>query len=141
MDFKKDGSDYFLHHCVVVANHLIKNKHNFIGANHWKSMFIQEIFDKMIAAAYLHDVLEDTNETLENFDNTVVSIVKELTKKEETYFDYINRLTCINNCTIKCAAIAIKLADLECNMSTLKEGSLKDKYRFAHHVLLRYINE
>jgi hypothetical protein len=35
--------------------------------------------------------------------------------------------------------VAVKLADLQHNMSDLNEGSLKDKYRFAEYIL-NYFN-
>ena len=89
------------------------------------------------AAAWLHDVLEDTQVTkeelhLQSIPESVIQIVELLTRcKDETYFDHIIKLIKSENQR----AINVKLADLQNNMSTLKEGSLKDKYRLAHYIL------
>ena len=87
-------------------------------------------------AAWLHDVLEDTKVSEEilraNFPKEVVDEVVVLThkKKEENYFEYIMRVK------KNPRAIVIKLADLRDNLSSLPEGSLKDKYRLAQFVLM-----
>lgn len=89
------------------------------------------------AAAWLHDVLEDTQVTkevlhLQSIPEAVIHIVELLTRrKDETYFDHIIKLIKSENQR----AINVKLADLQNNISTLKEGSLKDKYRLAHYIL------
>jgi (p)ppGpp synthase/HD superfamily hydrolase len=91
-----------------------------------------------ISVALMHDVLEDTN-CMEidlrkaGFSFTVIEAVKALTRNmyalNETYFDFIFRLK-QNEIAKK-----VKIADLEDNMSDLEEGTLKDKYRFAHFIL------
>jgi (p)ppGpp synthase/HD superfamily hydrolase len=87
------------------------------------------------SAAWLHDVLEDTDFTREDLlicgvPEEVVKIVESLTKKEsENYLDYILKFKLYSN------AKRIKLADLEDNMMSLEEGSLKDKYRMAKWIL------
>jgi len=98
--------------------------------------------DITIAAAWLHDVLEDTCSTEEalraQFPKEVVDIVKLLTRvKKETYRDYIMRIVQSENKK----AMRVKLADLAHNMSTLEEGSMKDKYRFAQDILHRAVIE
>ena len=90
---------------------------------------------KFQAIGYLHDVIEDTGFTESDLykmgvDADVVRTVKMLTKKEgENYFEFIMRMK------DDPIANSIKDADLEDNMATLEEGSLKDKYRFAQYIL------
>ena len=135
--FRKDGKPYFTHVEAVAK----------IVDEEWDSFFKDSnshriwnpYKDNAVAAAYLHDVMEDCGVTRQDLiavdiPEMVVDIVDALTKKEgETYFDFIMRIWSDNlwrQCTI-----AVKLADLKHNMSDLKEGSLKDKYRFAAHIL------
>ena len=92
------------------------------------------------AAAYLHDTLEDTLATEEElrklFPDHIVDTVKILTKKQgENYFDFIIRIKNSSNLD----ALMIKLADIHDNLSDLKEGSLKDKYRLAQYILQQYL--
>lgn len=82
----------------------------------------------------LHDVLEDTEYIdvdllAQGIGEEIVCIVKNLTRTDETYFDKIRKMK------YQHMARKVKLVDLEHNMSDLKEGSLKDKYRFAHEML------
>jgi (p)ppGpp synthase/HD superfamily hydrolase len=130
------GEDYFNNHCVVVAQYVSDNMHDLMPRQSWKGWFQPKLWENVIAAAYLHDVLEDTNYTLDTFPILVQEIVKVLTRrKDENYFEYIVR---IQNCgPITTACRAIKIADLRCNMKDLKEGSSKDKYRFAEEILTR----
>lgn len=87
------------------------------------------------AAAWLHDVLEDTDFTREDLlicgiPETSVKIAESLTKKkDENYLDFILRIKQDKKAT------SIKLADLEDNMMSLEEGNLKDKYRMAKWIL------
>lgn len=129
---RKDGKDYFTH-VEAVAN---------IVNNSWTVEDHQKIWnnfkDDVIAAAYLHDTIEDCGVTKqqlidEGFSHITAELVETLSKKEsENYFDFIMR---ISKDRFSFGAVAIKLADLSHNMSDLKEGSLKDKYRFAYYVL------
>lgn len=85
--------------------------------------------------AWLHDTIEDTD--IEEWDLVglgipfeIINAVKALTKQEgENYCDFILR--------VKEDVIAreVKIADIEDNMVSLKEGSLKDKYRLARYIL------
>jgi len=86
--------------------------------------------------ALLHDTIEDTFVTFEDlkewFNEEVAQDVLSLSRQEwETYYDFILRLVDKGSMT----AIRVKMADLEDNMSDLKEGSMKDKYRLAHYIL------
>ena len=104
--------------------------------NHPKRVAECFLDDKTKAAAYLHDVLEDTDTTedvlLMLFPDYVVETVKILTKKkDENYFDFIMRIKNGSNLD----ALMIKLADINDNLRDLQEGSLKDKYRLAQYIL------
>jgi len=90
-----------------------------------------------IIVAWLHDVVEDTPVTLdvlraEGFSDRIIHRVSALTRdKHLNYFEYIKYVACDR------VTARVKLADLRHNMSTLKEGSMKDKYRFAKDYLKR----
>lgn len=90
----------------------------------------------------LHDILEDTNiSTMEikkllkyyNKEYLFICLNCITRKKEETYFDYINR---IKNCSDGICK-EVKIADLEYNLNrkeTLKE-SLEERYNKALKIL------
>lgn len=60
----------------------------------------------------------------------VADAVEALTRKDnETYLGFILRV--MDNPL----AVKVKMADLEDNMMSLEEGSLKDKYRLALYIL------
>lgn len=87
--------------------------------------------------AILHDVFEDgttidTDKITISFPLTVIDSLILLSREEdETYFDFIMRIIRSGNM----AAMRVKYEDLTDNMSDLEEGSLKDKYRFARHLI------
>ena len=116
---RKNGEPYFFH-----PERVSNNMYSDIGK----------------AAAYLHDVLEDTIFTEKDFidhqiPNEVIEIVQILTKKpKENYLDYIIRVINSKNDL----AIEIKEFDLKDNMSDLNESCLKDKYRFAEYLIDNY---
>lgn len=90
--------------------------------------------DKLKPIAWLHDTLEDTplTETYlrEYFSGNIVDAVVDLTRKKgENYFDFIMRIMQNEQ------AMFVKIADIEDNLKSLPEGSLKDKYRLAKYVL------
>jgi len=72
--------------------------------------------DEIIAVGYLHDVIEDTNVTMDDLAYLGLSLRQEnalnrVTKRDdETYFEYIDRLSLNRD------AVAIKRADLKDNM-------------------------
>lgn len=90
------------------------------------------------AIAWLHDVVEDTDTTLEDLKNlgfpmNVLYGVDGMTRKEgENYLAYILRVK--NNSF----ALLVKLADIDDNMSTLppEKKTHKDKYELARYILL-----
>jgi (p)ppGpp synthase/HD superfamily hydrolase len=84
---------------------------------------------------WLHDVLEDTEWTAEDllrceFDPGVVEAILALTRrKDENYLDYMLRVRANG------LAQEVKAADLLDNITDLKEGSMKDKYRLSYWML------
>jgi (p)ppGpp synthase/HD superfamily hydrolase len=98
--------------------------------------------DDEIAAAFLHDVLEDSDFTLDDlkkagFNENVLKIVELMTKKDgDNYDDYIERIKEF------APAVRVKLADLEDNMNLMriKNPELTDherieKYKKAYEFL------
>ena len=83
----------------------------------------------------LHDVLEDSDFTEQDLwdrgiPEWITVTLNILSHQEgENYVDYIFKISDSH------IARRVKLADLEDNMSDLKECSLKDKYRFAYYYL------
>jgi (p)ppGpp synthase/HD superfamily hydrolase len=130
-----DGSDYYNNHVKIVGEYVEKHIEELIPNNfsYWyKDPYWRE---QLIEAAYLHDVLEDTAYKLNDFRVFTRFIVVTLTKPKNTsYFDYIKS---IKDSQFMVPARAIKIADLRHNMSNLKEGAMKDKYRFAIDYLYR----
>jgi (p)ppGpp synthase/HD superfamily hydrolase len=126
---RKDGKDYFTHVQAVADIVRVKLINYAISDTNVTD-------EEVVAAAYLHDTIEDCGITPDDlinagFSSDVVDIVLALSRpKGETYFDFIRAI-----CSSFQGAMIIKLADLEHNMSDLEEGSLKDKYRFAKHMI------
>ena len=93
--------------------------------------------------AILHDVLEDTEVTIEelrSFLLTMLSLgevsyimeaVQLLTKDKEDF----NIIMYLNKIRHNSFATVVKLSDLEHNMSDLKPGNLLDKYKLCHYFL------
>ena len=85
--------------------------------------------------AWLHDVLEDSDWTARDILRKgirphLIEIVECLTRQEgENYFHFIMRIKDIRPARI------IKIADIRDNLTNIKEGSMKDKYRLALHIL------
>lgn len=98
--------------------------------------------DDEIAAAFLHDVVEDSDITLNDlkkagFNDNVLKIVSMMTKNDgDNYDDYINRIK------EYAPAARVKLADLEDNMNLMriKDPEANDyeritKYKKAYEYL------
>ena len=102
---------------------------------HPKAVAAQFTDPRYKAVAYLHDVLEDCNVdaiTLraEGIPVEIVDSVLALTKREkDRYLDYILRV-----CKDPMAR-AVKIEDIRHNSKTTPEGSRKDKYDLALHIL------
>jgi (p)ppGpp synthase/HD superfamily hydrolase len=99
-----------------------------------------DLLVETIAAAWLHDTVEDTDITIGSLIEAkvppqVIAMVDTLTQQkafeyvrgDETYYDYIIRVA-----EAKTMARWIKAEDLIHNGSTLGKGSMRDKYRFAY---------
>jgi len=92
--------------------------------------------DVEMAAGFLHDVIEDSKNTIEDlrkagFPEEVLIIVDNLTKRDgEEWKDYIHRLMQHE------PSMRVKLHDLEQNMDTTRISSFgeKDKDRFTRYV-------
>lgn len=133
---RKDGKEYFTH-VEEVAKIVDENWFYLIPYEARKVW--NDCKDHVVAAAYLHDVIEDCGVTKQQliddgFSVMTAEIVDALSKKEgENYHDFILRIH--NGGAFRVGAVAVKLADLQHNMSDLNEGSLKDKYRLAYYIL------
>lgn len=85
---------------------------------------------------YLHDVIEDTNVTLDDlrrwgFPERIIQAVDSVTNRDgESYVDFVVRS--------KKDAIGrnVKLADLRDNMRDSQPGSQRDKYELSEYILL-----
>ena len=89
--------------------------------------------------AYLHDVAEDSDVTIEEiherFGEKVGRAVDALTRRNETYFDYIRRVK------ENPAATKVKLADLKANLKNNPKESLEKRYRKAITILTNQESE
>jgi len=124
--FRKNSKLEYITHPIAVAEIAEKLYVDYLGTDKTDDVYV---------AAILHDVIEDTKFTYEDiekeFDGFIANRVKGLTRGEgESYFDMIMRIS-----EGYFMDAIIKLADNIHNSSDLKEGSLKDKYRFSQHIL------
>lgn len=122
---RMDGVEPYIEHPKRVAERLAKRRG---GVEYW-----------VYNAALLHDVVEDTQLTLDDLrglgvDEVTVELVDVLTKREdETYFFYVERVARGPR-----EAVMVKLADLADNLASLPEGhSLKGRYEKARARLER----
>jgi (p)ppGpp synthase/HD superfamily hydrolase len=125
-----NGKSYFDEHCVKVSQHVFNVIH-YLGYN-----LDNETKQNLWATGLGHDLIEDTDATFDEIEKlagiNVADAIYHLTKQEsESYCDYIVRVKNSSNFI----AGLVKLADLECNMSDLRPGSMKDKYELAHHII------
>lgn len=141
-DGQKYGNKPYMYHLNGVVTNLVEDYFSYfprpaIDDGQWNQPVIK---DCVFAAAYLHDILEDTACTKEyliseGMPQLVIDLISVLThKKEEDYFDYVMK---INDCgSITTGARAIKLADLDFNLSHCgKNHKKKDLYKFARYIL------
>lgn len=127
---RDDGRDYFEAHIQVVVDNLLREVKND------PNLETDETVDKILSVAYLHDVLEDTDATMNDllavFPKDVCEAVEILTKKKgEMYYDFVNRIIASKNLIAK----TVKISDLAANMQDAtpkeKKGSRYAKYQFA----------
>lgn len=96
--------------------------------------------DILVAAAWLHDILEDTDVTLEDLRHACVSppvrrLVEILTRRKgETYADYIERVALDRDAT------RIKIADLNYNLSHDPSETQRQRYIPALQLLTARFN-
>ena len=121
--FRSDGKPYITHPEAVAK--IVEDIYHIY-------MVSESDKEDAIQAALLHDVIEDSSITEAmlkdlGFSDTVIMVVKTCSRGlDENYFDFIKRISYISR-----ISVLVKIADLTHNLSDLKEGSLKDKYRFA----------
>ena len=94
----------------------------------------QDFFDRLYVVCILHDTVEDCDITLKDvyqeFGSEVEEAVYNLTKRKgENYLEAILRAK--SNIYSRIT----KISDNIHNMSDLKEGTLKDKYRLSKYIL------
>jgi len=124
---RKDGKDYITHPIAVaeIALTLMNSR------DEWRWLDA----DILYAGAVLHDTWEDCEDVTldiikEEFGLEVSWIVDDLTKRDgENYLESVMRAKKYVYSRI------IKIADNTHNLSDLKEGSLKDKYRLSKYIL------
>ena len=147
---RKDGKTYITHPIAVmgIARKNKTREPKKTTSDVWMEIFREELFIIEFCSIW-HD-LEDTIWNLKEagaivqfeseylgfnsnnlpFKREILTALILLNKNSHTnYLEYI--LAVKTNDYAK----AVKLADLEHNMSDLKEGSLKDKYRMAEYIL------
>lgn len=97
--------------------------------------------DEQIAAAYAHDLIEDTPVTYEDLrraglSGETISLIDALTRnRKDSYASFIKQVSWNRD------AIIIKLADLKDNMRDLPDGTMKDKYLLAQMYLVAIENQ
>lgn len=136
----------------LVAKHH-KGQKDRAGADYiWHLIHVASGMESYVGkvAGLLHDILEDTNCTIEELvladvQQEVIDVIKIVTRKSsETYSEYIARVCDSDNYI----ALKIKLLDLEHNMdlSRLKKVTQKDinrikkRYKPAHELVQKKIN-
>jgi Guanosine polyphosphate pyrophosphohydrolases/synthetases len=134
MQHRKNGSPYITHP-ISVANLLLKYKksHN---------------INRLLAAAYLHDTLEDTDtsyyELVDVFGYDIAGIVMELTTNEDMKNDIgKNKYLAYKLNSMTKWALAIKLCDRLDNVSDLEtmDESFRKRYMEETAFIIDYICE
>lgn len=124
--FRKFTNEPYINHPRRVSELVLKYIEN-------KTMYFHPTVYETVA--WLHDAVEDSDLTIKDlhsagFPASVIFGVESVTKiPGENYFKFIKR--CMNDKV----GIFVKIADLTDNMSDLKEGTMKDKYRLAKYIL------
>lgn len=114
---KRWGCEEYITHPEAVAN----------------SFSEEEVEHKIVA--WLHDVLEDSDLEFKDLIEkgipySLAQAVDAITReKDQNYKDYIFQVKEDE------LATAVKIADLKHNLSDLKNGSMRDKYLLAWHIL------
>jgi (p)ppGpp synthase/HD superfamily hydrolase len=128
--------------CKAIAVEAHEGQYRKFGADKGKPYIVHpervaSKFDDPYLASigWLHDVIEDTDVTIDDLKAKgvppeVIIGVDGMTKR-----DHENYLESVLRVKANPFARPVKIADIEDNMGSLKEGSLKDKYRLALYVL------
>jgi len=130
--FRWDGKTPYISHPGAVAKAIF--------SAHWHKYGDEALLAPAIAAAWLHDVIEDTAITASDLkemgvEEQIVWAVECLSKKDkETYLDYL--------LGVKLNPIArmVKIEDIKHNMSDLdkkRKKSMYEKYELALFILQR----
>lgn len=107
---RKDGTPYIAHPVRVAIR--VSQRYTGFGT-HWYNAQI---------AAFLHDVVEDTDITIEElrelgFNELVLSVIERVTRRPgETYSEFILRIKGDGLSPVSLLAISVKLADIDDNM-------------------------
>lgn len=131
------GEPYYNH--VAYVGQLVNVNYDTARRDFGEQWSKIDLRHSVIAAAYLHDVLEDCNVTADeieqNFGVMVREIVECLThRKDELYYDYIGRIMNCGAWAFPCRLI--KTCDLTHNLQGLDHKKDKQaKYMFALHIL------
>ena len=127
--FRWDGKTPYISHPAAIALAIGKP---------YQDTGMTQLVKDMVAAAWLHDVVEDTPLTIADLrvagiSETVLSAVELLTKRDgEDYLTYLLRLKSDP------IALKVKVEDIKHNMSTLdkkKKKSMYEKYQLALYIL------
>ena len=131
----KGGNTFILHPLAVMLK--VQNE----LATHPDKLPAGILLEDILSAAVLHDVVEDTQTTLEEIEKSFGTVVKDLVdsvsrRKNERYFDFVRRTKQSAGGTI------IKIADLHHNMSPIRMAGLPpeaqgimNRYRKAEQIL------
>ena len=140
--FRKDGKTPYFKHVEAVAKIIDSEWHTLLPYSAQRVW--NDLKPYVVAAGYVHDSFEDENKHGVKLDEAALvaiglpvivgELVRIVTKREgENYFDFTMRVN--ESHPLVVGARIIKRADLTHNMSDLKEGAQKDKYRLAEYIL------
>lgn len=135
------GGKPYINHLFSVANRLKKNITDLTLHEAPEEVIL--FYQKCRVVALLHDILEDTNTTVDGlkdngFSDDIIDAVVAITRRkdEKSYIDYIDRLK--SNDMAKC----VKIYDLEDNMNITRLQNIDDsdlkrikKYFYCHKYL------
>lgn len=118
------GGHAYIKHLWRVADAVEKEKNHNVFDNHSTLAYF---YDKVFIVALLHDIVEDTEVTLdqlkeEGFDEEIVSAINAISrrKSEQYYFDFIERVKKNDIARI------VKIHDLEDNMNITRLSEFGD---------------
>jgi len=128
--FRWDGKTPYIAHPAAIARAVF--------ARYWRDDGDKVFASNAMAAAWLHDVVEDTPLTIadlraQGVSEEILTAVDLLTKRDDQdYLDYLLRLK------VNPIARIVKIEDIKNNMSDLdrkKKKSMYEKYQLALYIL------